>query len=232
MKQSVTLKGSQDGYVISLDDQASFDRILEELKVLLAPLKREAVEPGNEETKPNDLYVTVKTGNRYLNEEQRELISNEIQQNPVFIMKKIESLVVPVEHAEQWHELNQTKIEVQNVRSGQILTVPGSVLIFGDIHPGGIVKAGGNIIILGSLKGLAQAGCNGNDQAVVVADFQYNAQIRIGENVHIIEKETEEPVYEELKAAYMNDLHILEFCSLGELKKLRPAMGNVIGRLE
>ena len=228
MKQSVTLKGTQDGYNIQIDDHASFERIMEELHVLLEPFDQKVTE----QEEKHELPVTVKTGNRYLTTEQRNRIIGEIEKNPIFVVQKVESFVVPVENALEWHEKNQMKIEVNNVRSGQILSFQGSVLILGDIHPGGIVRAGGSVFILGSLRGLAQAGANGNDQAVVVADFQYNAQLRIGENVHIIEKDQDDEHEHGLKAAYMNDLHIMEFTSLDQVKKLRPALGNVIGRLE
>lgn len=44
------------------------------------------------------------------------------------------------------------------VRSGQVLETEGDLLLIGDVNPGGMVKAGGNIFILGSLRGIAHAG--------------------------------------------------------------------------
>ena len=44
------------------------------------------------------------------------------------------------------------------------IKVPGDLLLIGDVNPGGTVMAGGNIFIMGSLKGIAHAGCYGNDK--------------------------------------------------------------------
>lgn len=231
MKQSVTLKGSGEGYVLQLDDHAAFESILEELDVLLLHLKNKPKDAENVDE--SELAVTVQSGNRLLSEEEKKKITEKIEQNPIFSVKRFIADVVHIEDALNWHELNQMKIEMSNVRSGQIISAPGHVLVLGDIHPGGIVRAGRSIFVLGQLKGLAQAGCEGDDQSVVVANFNYNAQIRIGENVHIIEKNEEaDPDQVGLRAAYMNDLHILEFTSLQTLRKLRSTLGHVIGRLE
>ena len=40
------------------------------------------------------------------------------------------------------------------IRSGQVLQVAGDLLLIGDVNPGGTVIAGGNIFIMGALKGL------------------------------------------------------------------------------
>ena len=231
MKQSVTLKGSGDGYLLQLNDHAAYSNIIEELETLLIHLNdKKHTENDSEE---NNLLVTVQTGNRLLSDAEKDLIKERIEEKDYLKVKKFESNVIDIQNAFSWHEKNQTKVEMINVRSGQIISSPGHVLVLGDIHPGGIVRAGRSIFVLGQLRGLAQAGCNGDDQSVVVANFNYNAQIRIAENVHIIEKNEDETSEETgLRVAYMNDLHILEFTSMDTLRKLRPTLGNVIGRLE
>lgn len=65
------------------------------------------------------------------------------------------------------------------LRSGQVVESESSVVIIGDVNPGGKVVSGGNIIILGSLKGVACAGITGNRQAFVVALEMKPMQIRI-----------------------------------------------------
>ena len=55
------------------------------------------------------------------------------------------------------------------IRSGQVLKVPGDLLLIGDVNPGGTVMAGGNIFVMGILKGIAHAGCYGNEEAMVAA---------------------------------------------------------------
>lgn len=65
------------------------------------------------------------------------------------------------------------------LRSGQVVESESSVVIIGDVNPGGKVVSGGNIIILGALKGIACAGITGNRQAFVVALEMRPMQIRI-----------------------------------------------------
>jgi len=68
----------------------------------------------------------------------------------------------------------------RTLRSGQVIHYPGHVTIIGDVNPGGEVIAGGDIIVLGVLRGIAHAGAGGNDQAVVAAFRLRPTQLRIG----------------------------------------------------
>ncbi len=70
-----------------------------------------------------------------------------------------------------------------NVRSGIIINEESSLVIIGDVNPGGEVYSGGNIIILGSLKGKAFAGINGNPNAFVFALNMDPIQIRIADKI-------------------------------------------------
>ena len=56
--------------------------------------------------------------------------------------------------------ISQQKCEtyVGIVRSGQIVCSPGDVVVVGDVNPNGRIEAGGNIYVLGKLKGIAHAG--------------------------------------------------------------------------
>lgn len=55
------------------------------------------------------------------------------------------------------------------LRSGQSLETQDSIIIIGDVNPGATVLAGGNIIVIGSLKGSVIAGKTGNQNAFVMA---------------------------------------------------------------
>ena len=67
----------------------------------------------------------------------------------------------------------------RSVRSGVEINYPGSVIVRGDINPGGAVIAGGDIIVWGRLRGIAHAGANGNYQATIRALRLEATQIRI-----------------------------------------------------
>ncbi|HEY3314392.1 MAG TPA: septum site-determining protein MinC [Bacillota bacterium] len=71
----------------------------------------------------------------------------------------------------------------RTLRSGQVIHYPGHVTIIGDVNPGGEVIAGGDIIVLGVLRGIAHAGAGGNDLAVVAAFRLRPTQLRIGNHI-------------------------------------------------
>lgn len=62
-----------------------------------------------------------------------------------------------------------TKFHKGTVRSGQLISFEGNVVIIGDVNPGGEVVASGNVVVVGSLRGSVHAGADGNKDAVVVA---------------------------------------------------------------
>jgi len=56
----------------------------------------------------------------------------------------------------------KTRVIMGPVRSGVILDHAGHIVIFGDVNPGAEVRAEGNIVVLGRLKGTAHAGIGHN----------------------------------------------------------------------
>ena len=67
------------------------------------------------------------------------------------------------------------------LRSGQVLESETSVIVLGDVNPGGRIISAGNVIVLGSLRGNVFAGANGDEHAFVVALEMSPMQIKIGE---------------------------------------------------
>lgn len=67
------------------------------------------------------------------------------------------------------------------LRSGQTLESKESLIIIGDVNPGASVIAGGNIIIIGALKGSVTAGSKGNRNAFVMALYMDPIQIQIAD---------------------------------------------------
>ncbi len=100
-----------------------------------------------------------------------------------------------------------TKYHKGSIRSGQVLEFDGSLVIIGDVNPGAIVKATENITILGQLKGIAHAGCNGNKDAFVSAISMTPVQLRIADIITVFPEENihrEKPV----EFAYIENGHI------------------------
>lgn len=67
----------------------------------------------------------------------------------------------------------------RTLRGGQRVSFPGDVIVFGDVNPGAAIEAGGNILVLGSLRGLAHAGMHGDPRAVIIAFELRPTQLRI-----------------------------------------------------
>ncbi|KRN87450.1 septum site-determining protein MinC [Carnobacterium maltaromaticum] len=229
MKQSVTLKGTKDGFVLTLDESVAFETVLSDLDQLLEKLHSE-----NKEQKEvqKGISLEVKTGMRLFSEDEKAKITEKISSKSQFQLKKISAEVLTYQQATEWHESNSLQMEIQTIRSGQVLQAPGDILLIGKIHPGGTIRASGSIFILGELLGLAHAGFDGDNEAIVVADFQTDAQIRIAESVQIIENKAKNQAgTDEKQFAYINDLHILDFEGLDKLRTIRPKMGKVTGGL-
>ena len=67
------------------------------------------------------------------------------------------------------------------LRSGQVLESDASITILGDVNPGARVSSGGNIVVLGALKGNAQAGIYGDTGCFILALEMDPIQIQIGD---------------------------------------------------
>lgn len=100
---------------------------------------------------------------------------------------------------------NLTTFHRGAVRSGQSIRFPGSIVVIGDVNPGGELIAEGNIIVLGILKGLAHAGCSGSHDCFVAALDMRPTQLRIAELIACFpdEKAENTPLY-----AYINENQI------------------------
>lgn len=79
------------------------------------------------------------------------------------------------------HQVNRDEAIIvrRTLRSGQRVHHIGSIVILGDVNPGAEVIAGGDIIVLGALRGVAHAGAMGEEDALVVAFRLLPTQLRI-----------------------------------------------------
>ena len=76
-------------------------------------------------------------------------------------------------------DISETKFIQNSLRSGHKEEYPGSIVVCGDVNFGAEIVAGGNIMILGALRGVAHAGANGNTMAIISANNIDVTQIRI-----------------------------------------------------
>lgn len=84
---------------------------------------------------------------------------------------------------------SETKFVRASLRSGQKIEFEGSIVVLGDVNYGAEVIAGENIVVLGTLRGLAHAGAKGNKEAIISAGSIETMQIRISNVVRGLERE-------------------------------------------
>jgi septum site-determining protein MinC len=67
----------------------------------------------------------------------------------------------------------------RTLRNGQAVRHPDGIVIMGDVNPGAEVVAGGDVIVVGALRGVVHAGASGNDNCIVCALDLAPTQLRI-----------------------------------------------------
>ena len=98
-----------------------------------------------------------------------------------------------------------TKFQQGSLRSGQIIRYRGSVVVLGDVNPGAEILAEGNVIVLGSLKGLVHAGCMGNDKCFICALSLTPSQLRIADKITYMPAENKNAWGDSPKYAFISD---------------------------
>lgn len=97
------------------------------------------------------------------------------------------SLPNPWELEEGEKQENQTLVEPlylkTTIRSGVEICHPSTIIIAGDVNPGATIIAGGDVLVWGSLRGIAHAGALGNRQALIMALKMLPTQLRIADLV-------------------------------------------------
>jgi len=71
------------------------------------------------------------------------------------------------------------------LRSGFQQQFEGDIIVYGDVNPGAQLVATGNIVVLGTLKGMAHAGAGGNEDAFIMALQLRPTQLRIGRKIAV-----------------------------------------------
>jgi septum site-determining protein MinC len=193
MTETVTIKGTSEGLVISLGP-GPLRSVLEEMEVRLSA-KASFFVGGR---------VALRVGDRPLSAEQLEMIGKKLEELGVTLWAvdgehpttqaaaqelgletNLHPTVQPsssgVEHIPR--EEMAGIVELRTLRSGQALRHAGHVTLIGDVNPGAEIVAGGDIIVWGKLRGIAHAGAMGNDQAIICALELAPSQIRIGSHI-------------------------------------------------
>ncbi len=167
-KDSVIFKGTNEGLYIYIKE-ATFENIKMNLKYKLE--------------KGHDFFRGGKVigfKGKTLTSKERDTLTNILKEDYGLKVDIIEPKVVKPPCSQDIVE-GQTKFVRSTIRSGQSIKYDGNIVVLGDVNPGGEVIATGNIIIMGSLRGIVHAGSSGNKRAIIAAFKLKSKQLRIAD---------------------------------------------------
>jgi septum site-determining protein MinC len=218
-KPYVTIKGTKDGLVFIMDDTCSYQDLILELTNKLDASNQHFLDGPV-------ISVTVRLGNRYLNPEQEDELKSLIRSKGNLIIDRLECFVVSKDEIDKARLMANIQIINKTIRSGQVYQRDGNVLILGDINPGGCIQASGSIYVMGSLKGMAHAGYQGDDQSIIAASTLQPTQLRIASVVSRPPDEWEEEQYQ-MEFAYIDEGQIVVE-KLHHLAEIRPELKRFV----
>lgn len=192
MAQKVVVKGTRDGLLIKLPSEAPWNELVRVL--------------GDQLDDAREFWsgaaTQVDVGDHALDETQikrlQEMLSKRYQlhltglfgrdnktrlaASQLGLYAEVEATPEPEAPPSRNYQNNAVYLR-QTLRSGQVLRHDGNVVICGDVNPGGEVVATGDIVVLGTLRGVAHAGAKGDEAAQIVAINLRPTQLRIAGHI-------------------------------------------------
>jgi septum site-determining protein MinC len=220
-KQNVLIKGTKDGLTFILNDQCSFDSLLTELNDKLSD------RPPSSDSEEGQVRIKLVSGKRYLDPQQLDALKEALLNHINGVEMTVESEVMSKEEAEKAIQSQEVNRLLRIVRSGQVIEVTGDLLLIGDVNPGGTIKASGNIFVIGKMRGIAHAGCEGNRQAVICGSSMLPSQLRIAD---VISRPPEEESDKELimECAFVDETGEMVIDKVQHLQKIRPEIASMM----
>jgi septum site-determining protein MinC len=193
----VLLKGQKNGIAVQLNDKADFSLIGEALRKKVADAKEffagantNVIFKGrtlteDEEKKLLDIIFAETTLDVSFvsNEDFNAVLATAAEAGAV---TKQETVVEAPKISANFEQ--NTIYYRHGLRSGQALRTDGSAVILGDVNAGSEIVAGGNVIVLGTLRGMVHAGAGGDESCYVSALSLQPKQLRIAGVITSIEK--------------------------------------------
>lgn len=191
MLNNIRIKQTTEEIILDINLKATDNQIIEELDEKLPKLK--------------DFYKNAKlpirvTGKLFTEKERKIIKRIIVAEIDVEVKFDKESDLLGL-HAikktfEEKTDISETKYIYNSLRSGTREEFAGSLVICGDVNSGAEIIAGGNITVVGALRGVAHAGANGNMKARIMANSIDATQLRIANLVKEVKEKKEKcPVY-------------------------------------
>ena len=176
--------------IIKINSEANFSDIITQIRKKVIQLKK----IYKDEKTP--ILVTGKVLKNKEIDQIEEIIKTQLEVDVDFDMPKELGLSNIKKTFIQEVSNSETKFHRGSIRSGQRMEEEGSIVILGDVNSGAEIIAADNIVILGTLRGLAHAGAKGNRKAIIAAGKLDTVQLRIANVVKEINRD-EEPMHRE-----------------------------------
>lgn len=201
MKPKVIIKSNKYGLLVHMDPEVPYSEILEEL--------REKFTKSARFFKDADMAVTFE--GRVLTKPQEEeiieVITDTAHVHIVCIFDKNENTERLYKSVVEQSIEDLPKREGQfyrgTLKKRQILESEKSIIVLGDVEFGATVVSKGNIVVLGTIRGIVHAGAAGNRNAFIVALSMKPQMLRIADTPadHVYLRKEERP---EAKIAWLD----------------------------
>lgn len=209
-REPVTFKGVRDGFLILLGEQDDFGVVLTQLREKLSAAgdffqgSSAIVDVGRRELSKDEMAQLV----HVLQDEHglvlRRVVANLPERNRpggsdgVVVLRQVteapaaDGAPAGAEPArarredggKRPHRTEENTLFIhRTLRSGQRIEYDGSVVVIGDVNPGAEIIASGDILVMGTIRGLAHAGARGDSQAIVTALSLVPTQLRIASTI-------------------------------------------------
>ncbi len=184
----INFKATVNGLILIMSEEDDFDTVYEHISRKLETSGRFF----------KGASLSVKYRGRKLDAGQEKMISELISKKTNAEIKSFEEdTSAPEQTAEETEKVVEkpkmkrvffkdleegvTKFYKGTVRSGKLVSFEGNLVVIGDVNPGGEVIATGNVIVMGSLRGMVHAGADGNKDAIIAALCLQPVQLRIAD---------------------------------------------------
>ena len=207
MKNPVMIKGNKYGFTLYLDPEREFSELLLRIGERFAQSSRFFSEESQIAVRFEGKELSLVEQNQIIDELEASsnvcisYVMDDDERNEACFKEALEEYGRRLREAfnqerEEYEEELRRKVSVSKeqsnlsrdgqfyrgtLRSGQSVEVENSIVIVGDVNPGSDVIAGGNIVVLGCLKGSVSAGYPDDRNAFVVSLDMQPMQVRIGD---------------------------------------------------
>lgn len=180
MKDAVLIKSFPKGISLFLNEEASFEKILEELASKLSGAKSffgtacMALSIDGREVSSAEEIAILDTIHQNSNLSIACIVGRDEAANRNFI-KALAHMEKKLSGGEDGQFFKGT------LKNNEVIETENSIIILGDVYPGSAIISARNIIVLGGLYGEAYAGGNGREGAFVAALEMEPERIKIGD---------------------------------------------------